>query len=476
MALASVGRERRWAQPVALTGAAVLVGLLAGWLAVAAGPLITFALLAAVPIGVAALRSVWVPVAALVAVATLLPFLVLPVSAGGGRPTLFEVTAAGALGSYLLILVIDRRERLIVRPELVLWALFTCYLVFAFTLGARFGAGADLARLFGRFMLAFALFWLVVQLVRTRQLALRLVEWIVAGTSAAAAIGLLLYAGGASATFRVLIRLVPYGYPDTRVVRFIEDNPANPMRAVGTGVDPNAFGGMLMLGFVLAVGLLFSRDRRLPLVLHLAAAGLTGLAMLLTFSRGAWVGGLAGAATIVWYRARYLVPFGLLAALAVLAVGVGATFVQRLEAGLRGEDAATIQRFEEYDNALALIRAHPWFGIGFGDPPSAEFGAGVSSIYFLIAEQAGLVGLVLFGLFCGVVLVRAVKVYWQADDDLLLTCGAAFVAALTVGLVDHYFFNIRFVHTVGLFWIVAGLVVAMSNINEASCQERGVSR
>ncbi len=443
---------------------AVSAGLVIGWSTVRAGPLPTTGILAALLLGVMSLRSIWVPVAALIAVATMVPFLVIPISAGGARPTLFEVTAVASLGGYLLIAILDRRERFAIQPEILLWALFSAFIVFAFVLGARFGAGSDLIRLFARFLLAFSLFWLTIQLVvRSRNSALRLVEWVIAGTSAAAALALVLYAAGPSATFRVLIRLVPYGYPDTRVVRFIEDNPGNSMRAIGTGVDPNAFGGMLMLGFVLAVGLLFSRDRRLPLILHLAAVAITGLALLLTFSRGAWVGALVGASIIVWFRARYLVPFGLFAAFGALAIGFGATFVNRLEAGLRLQDAATLQRFQEYDNALAIIRAHPWFGIGFGDAPSPDFGVGVSSIYLLIAEQTGLVGLALFGLFSSVVIWRAWRAFRASDDDLLLTVGSAFVASLTVGLVDHYFFNIRFVHTVGLFWIVVGLVVGLSS-------------
>jgi O-antigen ligase len=122
---------------------------------------------------------------------------------------------------------------------------------------------------------------------------------------------------------------------------------------------------------------------------------------------------------------------------------------------------------------LAIIRAHPWFGIGFGDAPSPDFGVGVSSIYLLIAEQTGLVGLALFGLFSSVVLWRAWHAFRATDDDLLLTAGAAFAAALTVGLVDHYFFNMRFVHTVGLFWIVVGVVVALAGLMEAQAGTRG---
>ena len=462
-----------WIGPAALVGGVVVAGAAAGWIAADSGPLVALAVLAAIALALVALRSIWVPFATLLAVATLLPFIVLPISAGGGRPTLFEIAALGSIALYLIILLVDRRERLVIRAEVIVWALFLAYLAFAFVLGTRFGAGSDLLRLFLRFSLGFTLFWLTLQLVRSRHLGLRLIEWLVAGTTGAAAIALLLYAGGPSVTFRALIRLVPYGYPDTRVVRFIEDNPGNPMRAVGTGVDPNALGGMLMLGFVLAVGLLFSDSRRLPTILHVAAPAIIGLAILLTFSRGAWVGAATGAAIIVWFRARYLVPFGLAAGFIALVVGFGATFVSRLEAGLRLEDAATIQRFEEYENAIRIIRAHPWFGIGFGDAPSPEFGVGVSSIYLLIAEQSGLVGLALFTLLVGLVARRSWKAFRASDDDVLLTVGATFAAALTVGLVDHYFFNIRFVHTVGLFWIVVGLVVALTDLTTASGESEG---
>lgn len=455
-------RQSRAETGIALV-AAVLIAIAAGWSTAQIGPLPTFAVLAGLVAVYLTLQSIWTPIAALLAVATLAPFLVLPVSAAGARPTLFELAALGAIGAYVIVLLIDRRQMLVIRAEVVIWAVFGAYIVFAFVLGTRFGGGVDLARLFTRFGLAFMLFWLTLQIVRGRWQALRLVEWIVGGVTASAVIGLLLYAGGPSLTFRALIRLVPYGYPDNRVVRFIEDNPENAMRAIGTGVDPNAFGGLLMVGFVLAVGMLFSREQRYPAPVLVAVAGLIAVAILLTFSRGAWVGAAVGAGVIVWFRARVLVPFGVVGGLALLVLGAGATFVGRLEAGLRGEDAATIQRFEEYRNAVAIIRAHPWFGIGFGDAPSPEFGVGVSSIYLLIAEQTGLVGLGLFGLFSTVAIWRAWVRFQATDDDLLLAVGATFAACMTVGLVDHYFFNIRFAHMVGLFWIVAGMLVALSD-------------
>jgi hypothetical protein len=42
----------------------------------------------------------------------------------------------------------------------------------------------------------------------------------------------------------------------------------------------------------------------------------------------------------------------------------------------------------------------------------------------------------------------------------LLGCQAGVIAALAVGLADHYFFNIEFSHMVALFWGTIGLGTA----------------
>ncbi len=57
----------------------------------------------------------------------------------------------------------------------------------------------------------------------------------------------------------------------------------------------------------------------------------------------------------------------------------------------------------------------------------------------------------------------------QQDDQRgaqLLGLQAAIVAALAVGLLDHYFFNIEFSHMVALFWGSIGLALAIETIDE----------
>jgi hypothetical protein len=57
----------------------------------------------------------------------------------------------------------------------------------------------------------------------------------------------------------------------------------------------------------------------------------------------------------------------------------------------------------------------------------------------------------------------------------LLGLQAAIVAALAVGLLDHYFFNIEFSHMVALFWGSIGLALAIeSQEPRTKNQEPGV--
>ena len=58
-------------------------------------------------------------------------------------------------------------------------------------------------------------------------------------------------------------------------------------------------------------------------------------------------------------------------------------------------------------------------------------------------------------------------------EGILLGLMAALVGALVAGILDHYFFNLQFPHTVTLFWFYMGLAVVIVQKNEA---EHGVER
>src|SRR5207237_10087345 len=129
----------------------------------------------------------------------------------------------------------------------------------------------------------------------------------------------------------------------------------------------------------------------LPLLALPTAAG-----VLLSLSRASWLGLAAGLLLIgaVCYR-RILVLGGLLG-LIFLAAPAGQEFVVRFVGGFSTADRATAFRVGEYANALTLLGRYPLLGIGFGMSPDIDVSAGVSSVYLLVAEQTGLLGLSAF--------------------------------------------------------------------------------
>jgi hypothetical protein len=165
---------------------------------------------------------------------------------------------------------------------------------------------------------------------------------------------------------------------------------------------------------------------------------------------------------------RRLLALTALAGLALLVTPIGVGFVVRFVSGFSTADPATAFRVGEYTNALTLMSRYPLLGIGFGSSPDIDVTAGVSSVYLLVGEQTGLIGL-------GVYLLALCATWWigfhgiaEMSDARLQGIRAAFLgaftAALVTGLLDQYFANETFPHAVALFWLYAAMLVASSRL------------
>jgi len=196
--------------------------------------------------------------------------------------------------------------------------------------------------------------------------------------------------------------------------------------------------------------------------------------MLLSLSRASWLGLAVGLLLIGALRFRRILLVGGLVGVGLLATPVGQEFVARFVSGFSTADRATAFRVGEYANAITLLQRYPLLGIGFGLSPDIDVTAGVSSVYLLVAEQTGLLGL-------GAYLAALLTTWWvgargfalpQAPGqspqawEQLQGVRAAFLAALTgalvAGLLDQYFANVAFPHAVALFWLYAAVLVAAS--------------
>src|SRR5260370_25587412 len=107
--------------------------------------------------------------------------------------------------------------------------------------------------------------------------------------------------------------------------------------------------------------------------------------------------------------------------------------------------------------------------MGFGASPDIDVSAGVSSVYLLVGEQSGLLGLSIYLVALATTwMVGARDLRRGTHDDRLQGIRAAFLAAyagaLVTGLLDHYFANQAFPHAVALFWLYAATLVASASL------------
>ena len=256
-------------------------------------------------------------------------------------------------------------------------------------------------------------------------------------------------------------------YPVGGVVRYRETPGAIlNERAIGTWIDPNAFGGfLLMVGAVIAPQVFSTK----PVIRRGYAAALLAVvvaALFLTNSRGSMLS--LGAAFVFIAAVRYRRLLLIMIAAGVIALFLPFTqrYIDKLEAGFSNADVETQMRFGEYKDALTLIGRHPVLGAGFSGTPEIDLYFGVANTYLTIASHAGIVGLAAYLIMMGSAFIYSLAHYrriasYPALTDVWLGLAAALIGVLVGGIFDHFYFKIDLFHaTMTFVWIVFGLLLA----------------
>ena len=260
------------------------------------------------------------------------------------------------------------------------------------------------------------------------------------------------------------------------------------MRAYGPFEQPNPYGGYLGLTLPLAVGVVVAgilpvagRIKLVWILLPACTGGLMLMALVMSWSRGAWLGFGAAAAAMALAvversgrAAAFAAVLAGLAAYVLLVLGVvrvPPSIVQRFTdfvpyvgvSDVRGVEItdgnfAVLERVAHWQAAWQMWSAHPWFGVGVGnyEPVYPQYALplwpvalGHAHNYYLnIAAEAGVVGLATYILLWGVAVVGA----WRASRR---TQGWEWGVALGVlgvlmHLGVHSLFDNLYVHTMYL--------------------------
>lgn len=261
-----------------------------------------------------------------------------------------------------------------------------------------------------------------------------------------------------------LAALGEFGFgPDQPGVSIVQSGGLRWVRPMGLMPHANLLAGLLVAGLFAAATWLLSASRPLRR-LGLAAVGVGLWALLLTFSRGAWIGLAAGAFAVLpllrpFLRERTTRLW--LAGAAALALVVGLAFLaayQPLLAARAGEGAESVElrsvsdRVVFADFAARSIVERPVLGVGIGNFPWRTSYYLVATTYDLRGDnvhhvllaawaELGVVGLALLllmlvtGIEAGLNAIRRMGKNRDASRIALL---AVVFALIAIGLIDHY--------------------------------------
>jgi O-antigen ligase len=465
--------DRRWY--------AILIGVLigvvgggVGLLIAIAEPLIAIAALFGALVGLFVITNLYVALYGMIAIMALLPFGTFPFSIGF-TPTLLDAAVGAFIFVYLCQWMIGKRRNLTITPVHALILVYIGWLILTFILGLRWAPPTNnILRGFAETLLAISLTFVLVDIAREPAILRRLVVAILLVVGAQALITLVLYVLPDDITEAILVRLSRIGYPDGGVIRYIEDNPALAERAIGTWVDPNALGGILAISASAIAPQLFAEKPVLRYRwLTIALLIIIGLALTLTFSRASMLAFAVGLVFIGVLRYRKLLTVLAAIVLLLLVLPFTQPLIERFIDAFTAQDLATQMRLGEYNDALRLISRYPVFGVGFTGTPDIDIYTDVASMYLIMANQIGLVGVGIYLAMVGGVFAYGLGAWRQARENaelnaIFLGYHAALLTALVNAVADLYFFRIDFQSSITLFWTTVALALASARLARTS--------
>ncbi|MBK8025673.1 MAG: O-antigen ligase family protein [Chloroflexi bacterium] len=452
---------------LAIGGIGATIGLLIAFL----DPVLAAGVVIGLLVGLYILTDMMAALYGMIAIMALLPFGTFPFDVGL-TPTLLD----GAMGAFLIVYIFQwmtgRRRSLQLTPVHAPLAVYMGWMVVSFILGLRYAPPTQtILRQFAESLLSIGLVFVLTDLLRDTRVLRRLVLVVMAAVAVQALVALVLYGLPDDASEWALVRLARIGYPDGGVIRYVEDNAALAERAIGTWVDPNALGGFLAISAAMVAPQVFAKR---PVLrrrwLAWALLGIVGIALILTFSRASMLAFGISLLFIGMFKGyRRFWTLVIVGACLLLVLPQTREYIDRFVQAFTVSDLATQMRVGEYRDSLRLIGRYPLTGVGFTGVPDPDLYTNAASMYFIMANHIGLVGVGIFAVTIATTFWYGRRAWRLAENDdetraIIIGYHAALLAALLNATSDHYYFRIDFHASVTLFWLVVALAVASSRL------------
>jgi O-antigen ligase len=261
-------------------------------------------------------------------------------------------------------------------------------------------------------------------------------------------------------------------------------------RVVGTFYNSNFYAEYLLLATGVA-GALFFTEKGWARILSALLGGLIVVAMLLTYTRGSWIGlALAVVIFVTVVDVRYL---GAVAALGVAGILLVPGVTARLSQSTANSGSAEF-RLGIWQITGEALRTQPWFGYGAGDflvayrsvvllhPELYQgyLGFGAHNSYFELAAEIGIVGGLLFLAVTFAYATRGIYIATRKGVAPGVKYTALALSSALVGFLLNTFTSNTFQHPQSglFFWILSGVVAGLgaglwgNEVRDRECEVR----
>jgi O-antigen ligase len=305
------------------------------------------------------------------------------------------------------------------------------------------------------FLTLLPLYFVAADILRNKKSRAKIARAVVIGGALAAVTGIIQFIlpffVGLNATLKVWKNIAPF-FLGNYFGKIVTANPSwlvnisgeTRMRAFGFFPDPHTFSFFVSLSFFVALGYFFWEKRAGFRVLAAFSAILALLAALLSFSRGAYLGILAGMIFFLFiylsrsgYLGRVLIALGVAAA--VLSLFYSSAISHRLASSFNLKEGSNVERMKNWKEAADVVSDYPFFGVGLGNyaatiDPSAEERSSIYAHNLLldIAAETGIPNALVFFFLVLASIWRNV----QNKDIFSLGLAAALVYLLVHGIFD----------------------------------------
>lgn len=243
------------------------------------------------------------------------------------------------------------------------------------------------------------------------------------------------------------------------------------MRIYSTLENPNVLGEYILLMLPVTIGLMWTKKNVLAKIFYLGISGVLFLALILTFSRGCWIGLMLSAAIFVTLVAGKLWGL-LLIAIPVIPFILPESIVNRFLSIGDMKDSSTSYRVYIWLGTFLLLKDFWISGIGMGAEaftrvyPFYSYNGVVAphahNMFLQLMVETGIVGIVVFAIVLLVFFKELSKIHNLAGrksevSTMTVSIGAAVAGFLLQGVFDNCFYNFR---VFMIFWLMLGAGVS----------------